>query len=160
MPPKPFNPSMLTRPVRVVVKKAYEPSCRPKDHVRRDLTTQEPPQNPLQGVSEGSRCPRPHCGGLIALRAVVTLDGTCEELYCSSCARSVLQRVLEPYVPIPSVRDPRVDALLVPDREAGDVDQGIEGNGDIVEPEGLHESAALRRVWSDESLPLPPLDTH
>lgn len=118
----------------------------------------EAPPSPLSEAREGSRCPRPHCGGLIALRSVVTLDGCCEEVYCLACARSALRRVLEPYVPIPSVRDPVLASLLIPDRPTPAAPDS-EDSGGIVWPSAAHDTEALRRVCSDESLPGPPLDT-
>lgn len=55
------------------------------------------PPNPLVGVQAGDRCPRPGCGGLVMFRGVVTLDGACDELVCSSCARSIATTFREPY---------------------------------------------------------------
>ncbi len=118
----------------------------------------EAPQNPLSEAQPGSRCPRPWCGGLIALRAVVTVDGTCEEVYCLSCSRSAARRVLEPYLPIPSVRDPQLASLLAPDRPPRGAALDSDDSVGIVVPASPHDTATLRRVCSDESLPTPPLD--
>jgi hypothetical protein len=62
----------------------------------------EPAPLPLCEVrGESVRCLRPHCGGLMLRRAVVTVDGTCEEYVCASCSRSALIRIVEPYPPLP-----------------------------------------------------------
>jgi hypothetical protein len=47
-------------------------------------------------ATEGGVCPR-GCGGLIVLRVVVTEDGSCEELFCTGCSRSRLNKFFEPY---------------------------------------------------------------
>ena len=75
----------------------YEPSITRHHVVRSQEPHGEAPAGPLVGCRPGDRCPRPHCGGLVVLRDVVTLDGACEELVCSSCGRSLPTRFREPY---------------------------------------------------------------
>ena len=138
---------------------AYEPSRRPKGQVLRDRTTQEPAQNPLSEARAGSRCPRPHCGGLLILRAVVTVDGSCDEVVCSSCSRSVVLALHEPYRPMPRARHPLFDAPGEADRP-GAARRDTDDSMGIVPPGDARDGPLLYTVWSDESLPLPPLDSH
>jgi hypothetical protein len=136
----------------------YQKKLVPHSHYARTHPPTPPvPLSPLQGSQAGERCPRRHCGGLLIQRAVVTVDGSCEELVCSSCARSTVLRVLEPYVPIPEPRDQAVSALLVPDREAG-AGRGSDDSMGIPLPPSVRVAVGLHRGWSDESLPVPPLD--
>lgn len=121
--------------------------------------TQEAPSSPLSEAQEGDRCPRPHCGGLIGLRAVVTLDGCCVEVYCLACSRSALRRVLEPYVPIPVSGDLVVEARMAPDSEAHAPRESDDSVG-IAFPRSAHDDGALRRVLTDESPLIAPLDSH
>ena len=137
----------------------YEPSRRPKGQVLRDRTTQEPAQNPLQGLREGERCVRPHCGGLLILRAVVTVDGSCDEVVCSSCSRSVVLALHEPYRPMPRARHPLFDAPGEADRP-GAARRDSDDSMGIVLPADAPSAQQLCTVWSDESLPVPPLDSH
>lgn len=107
-----------------------------------------PPPSPLTGLKEGDRCPRPHCGGLLMGRVVVTVDGSCDELICSSCARAVLLRVHEPYVPMGREPDPRVASLLVPEPQ-DDAGRGNDDSMGIALPESLLDGLAPRREYYD-----------
>jgi hypothetical protein len=163
MPPKRFCPPLVQAKAIRAKARAPRPSKSPAKaygHYASREVLQVPPQSPLQGVREGGCCPRPHCGGLIALRDVVTVEGSCSELYCVACSRSVVQRVLMPYAPIPSVQDPVLASLLAPDREAGAAGRDSGDSEGIGLPGGIADAVGLHRGWSDESLPLPPLDTH
>lgn len=43
-------------------------------------------------------CPRPHCGGLLLLRLVVTVEGEVEEAVCHACGRRAgPARIRDPY---------------------------------------------------------------
>ncbi len=117
----------------------------------------EAPQNVLDGSHPGDRCPRAHCGGLLILRAVETTGGACDEVVCASCSRSRLLRVREPYAPIPSVRDPKLASLLVPDRPAPAAPD-TDDNEDSGVPSDVLESVAPRTTWFDESLLSTPPD--
>ena len=112
----------------------------------------------LEGHQPGGRCPRAHCGGLLILRAVVTHSGGCDELVCSSCSRTRLLAIREPYVPTPSVRDPRLECLLAPDLP-GRAGQGIGDNEDSAVPLDVLDDAGLRTGWSCECLPDSPPDS-
>ena len=121
---------------------------------RRHLLSPEAPRSPLVDCQPGDRCPRSHCGGLLILRAVETLAGSCDEVVCSSCARSALLAIREPYAPMPSVRDPKLASLLVPDRQRLAA-QDSEDSEDSAVPLSLLDDAGLRTGWSYES----PLST-
>ena len=116
--------------------------------------------SPLAGLNPGDRCPRVHCGGLLILRAVVTIDGSCDEVVCSSCARSALLAIREPYVPTPSVRDPRLARLLVPDPHRVRVDPDSDDSEGSAVPLAVLDGAGLRTGWSCEFLPDSPPDSH
>lgn len=122
-------------------------------------TTQKAPPSPLRGLRGGDRCPRVHCGGMLLQRAVVTVDGSCEELVCASCARAVLLAIHEPYVPMRAARDPSVESLLGV-AHPGAVGRGDAGNGDTSLPPDVRDAAGLDRGCFDLSLLEPPLDSH
>lgn len=67
-------------------------------HLKHPLPAPPIAQQAMEGPI---RCQRPQCGGLMLLRVVVTVDGTCEEVVCSACSRSQLVRIVEPYQPLP-----------------------------------------------------------
>ena len=46
---------------------------------------------------ESTRCRRPHCGGLLLARDVVTVEGVVREVVCSACGRSILLAIRDPY---------------------------------------------------------------
>lgn len=138
---------------------AYEPSLRPKSLVRSDMTAGSPPANVLAGLRPGDRCPRPHCGGLLLQRAVVTEDGSCEEVVCAACARSLLLVILEPYAPMPSDCNPALDRFLRPD-PCPNAGQGTDGIEDSDVPPAIREAVGLDRGLLDESSLTPPLDPH
>mgnify|MGYP001600112013 CR=1 FL=1 len=102
----------------------------------------EPAPLPLCEVrGESVRCARPHCGGLMLRRAVVTVDGTCEEFVCSSCSRSALIRIVEPYPPLSiegsllrEVKTHSSRACAVPDSD---------GTEDSVLPPAIREAVGL-----------------
>lgn len=117
------------------------------------------PRSPLVGCQPGDRCPRSHCGGLLILRAVETLAGACDEVVCSSCARSALLAIREPYAPMLSVRDPKLESLLTPDRPVH-VAPGTDDMWDSAIPLDVLDDAGLRTGWSCESPLSTPPDTH
>ena len=129
--------------------KRYEPSVGPKRFVRSDPPHHPVvPRSPLADSEAGSRCPRPHCGGLVLERAVVTVDGACVEVYCSACGRSALRAVLEPYTPIPLPQSPADASLYAPDREPGAAQGSDDTAGRLV---GLPapDRRALLEGWTD-----------
>lgn len=109
------------------------------------------PESPLAGSRPGDRCPRAHCGGLLILRAVETLAGACDEVVCSSCARSALLAIREPYAPMPSAQDPTLESLMAPDRP-GRAARDSEDSEDSAAPLDVLASAGLRTGWSCEPL--------
>lgn len=112
--------------------------------------------SPLEGLGEGSRCPRPYCGGLLILRAVVTMDGSCDELVCSSCSRSRVVAVREPYRPVKREADGRVELLLSPPRVRDFGSESDDSMGIVLPPDVLAR-ADLEGGWHDECPPdLPP----
>jgi hypothetical protein len=116
------------------------------------------PPSPLVGLKEGTRCPRPHCGGLLMLRAVVTIEGSCDELVCASCARSRVLALREPYRPIPVSRDPRFDEpreRVRPGAAALDTEDSM----GIVAPGDETDARALYTVLFDADPLVPPLDS-
>lgn len=137
--------------------------CIPSTHEHRVRKPQATP-GPQAGsglpidASEGARCPRLSCGGLVVLRGVVTVDGSCDELVCSLCARSRVLRVREPYRPMAQSRDPDVEGLLaLPSQRAGHVGRGSDHTLDIGLPPDVLASAGLDTGCSDESLlDVPP----
>lgn len=84
--------------------KIYESSLTQYGHYASRAVEGVIPPNPLAGAVEGSRCPRAGCGGLVMARGVVTLDGACDELVCSSCARSIATVFREPYRALPPAK--------------------------------------------------------
>ncbi len=85
------------------------------------------PVSELAGSLPGQQCPRPHCGGLLVERSVVTHDGVCMELVCASCARSAVVKILEPYPPLRVSADPNADRFFSSreDRAAQDSDDSM-----------------------------------
>lgn len=78
---------------------AYEPSLTQWSHFgkRKDPSTEGCEVRELPAsATEGGSCPR-GCGGLIVCRNVVTEDGSCLELFCTTCSRSRLKKFFEPY---------------------------------------------------------------
>jgi hypothetical protein len=128
----------------------YEPSLA-RTRVRAEKGSQTPPPNPLAGLRGGARCPRPHCGGLLLVRAVVTHDGSCEEVYCASCSRASLLAVLEPYTPIPEGPDSAWASLLVPEPDPAPSPDTDDSVGRAL-PASVRASVALHIACLDESL--------
>lgn len=58
-------------------------------------------------------CPRPHCGGRVFEREVVTIQGAVRERVCHLCSRSWLVKVLSPYRPVRVQFRPSVERALV-----------------------------------------------
>jgi hypothetical protein len=100
----------------------------------RDGARSDGPQAPLRGGDLGSRCPRPHCGGLLLLRAVVTVDGSCEEQVCVACSRAQLVAIREPYRPMTVSRDPEVAAWLSPPTTPGSGPESDDSAGIVWPP--------------------------
>ena len=118
----------------------YEPSMRPSGYgARKGPAAPQGARNPLAESRPGDRCPRPGCGGLVMVRTVVTVVGSCDEVFCSLCARSALSRYLEPYVPLKRARDSQVDALLTPPTTR---DSGLESDDSM----GIAMPPAVRAV--------------
>ena len=102
----------------------------------------EPAPLPLYEVQGQSvRCLRPHCGGLMLLRVVVTIDGTCEEYTCASCSRSHLVRIVEPYPPLP-IEGPLLKGVTTVSRRAR-AGPDSDGSEDSVLPPAIRDVLAL-----------------
>ena len=144
-----------------------EPSRRPSHRVRRThqeirraLEATPIPVSALGSAQAGERCPRPHCGGLVLARQVITESGACEELVCANCARTTLVRLEEPYRPMPSERDARVERLMTPPAAPPRAVPGIDDSMDIGLPPAIRAALAVDRGCESESLPVAPPDTH
>lgn len=72
--------------------------------------TQTPTAGLPGGLRSGDRCPRPGCGGLLVDRCVVSVEGTCQEVCCSSCSRTLLVSTVEPYAPMGEERSRQAEA--------------------------------------------------
>lgn len=46
-----------------------------------------------------THCPRPHCGGLLLTREVLTEEGRLQETYCAACSRLYEVIGVHPYDP-------------------------------------------------------------
>ena len=115
-------------------------------------------ENPLADTHAGERCPRPHCGGLLMEREVVTHEASCREVYCASCARTCVQVIREPYVPLARAQDPLL-ASLSEVASHGDAGQDGDDNVGIALPRASRDDVGLGRGYSVLSLPEPPLDS-
>lgn len=145
----------------------YEPSRRPRTIIRRthqeilrDLAQTPIPVSELGDAKAGDRCPRPHCGGLVLIRQVITGCGACEELFCANCARTKLVRLEEPYRPMPAERDVRVERLLTPPAAPPRAAQGIDDSMDIGLPPAVLAVVADDTGLHSESGLFAPPDRH
>lgn len=145
----------------------YEPSRglrsrirRTHQEIRRALEATPIPVSALGSAQAGDRCPRPHCGGLVLARQVITESGACEELVCANCARTTLVRLEEPYRPLPSERDARAERLMTPPAAPPRAAPGIDDSMDIGLPPAVRAVLAADRGYESECPPVAPPDTH
>lgn len=60
----------------------------------------------------GSPCPRPHCGGLLLHRDVISSEGRLQEVYCHLCGRTVAAQAEPVYRPCRVRFSPEVEGAL------------------------------------------------
>lgn len=134
--------------------------------VRRDPA---PPAGaaPAPSVEAGARCPRPHCGGLIVLRDVLTTEGGLKERYCTACSRAYGAEFDVVYDPprlaLTMAQEAALDAVCSSVARSGSSrsSRGLPLDGDtsdILFPRSILDPVDRCITFQDESLPSEPLD--
>ena len=121
----------------------------------------EPPlvREPELILVPGQCCPRPHCGGLVIERGVLTPEGFLREAYCTACARSSSPRLEAPRPPARLRLSEACEAKLArlcTERGRNRASEGFDDTTDISMPRSALDAATLYTMFAPESL----LDGH